>query len=198
MQSIRSAQAESHGRPRAYGRGDSDAGLGLKRRRPLTDEIGDVKGRAGAGSTTITWASIRKEPEVSAGHRAPGSCTAGPGCHEAHGVEQGCHNPLQLPLTGGSFYGAIAQSQIQTDVLSGLPDRLHHTLDLHPLPVLSAGLHLGEGDPGRGRRQRGLPKQARLAGTDDGSITPCGTYARNFKQIAGFERNRRAQMRAQH
>jgi hypothetical protein len=26
---------------------------------------------------------------------------------------------------------------------------------------------------------------------DDGSITPCGTYAPNFKQIASFERNRR-------
>jgi hypothetical protein len=28
---------------------------------------------------------------------------------------------------------------------------MHHTLDLHPLPVLRASQHLGESDTGRGR-----------------------------------------------
>ena len=44
---------------------------------------------------------------------------------------------------------------------------------------------------GAARRQRGPPNHVRLGALNDGSIIPCGTYARYLNQVARLERKRR-------
>jgi hypothetical protein len=49
-------------------------------------------------------------------------------------------------------YGAVAQSQLQIEVFSSPPDRMHNALDLHPLAVFPAAQQVGQGDSRRDRR----------------------------------------------